>query len=600
MPSGSSGAPPRWSLQEIYPGFDSREYLAAVEALGPLLDDLRTTLSSRIPTPAVPWLKRLLALYNEVSDRYEELFAFAYTQFSVNTRDERAQKEMNRLERAGLPLKSAKVQLRSALLAAEREAPGALLQAAESDPELSEFRFFLAEQLALAEKQMTPAEENLAADLSRSGGDAWGRLHEAVSSSLQAVWDEESGEKKTAVELRMLAFDPERSIRARAFERELEAWRSVETPLAFALNGVKGFSVTLNARRSYATTLDRSIVQSRISRQSLDALIGVMRESLPQFRGYLRAKARALRVDRLAFYDLFAPVGPGTGAWPFDEARKLITDEFSSFSRGMGDLSRRAFAEKWIDALSREGKVGGAYCISFPLSKASRVLCNYNGTFDDLTTVAHELGHAYHHEVLKEAPAVHRDYPMTLAETASIFAENIIFTRAVDRALPEQRISILDGYLQSATQVIVDILSRFLFEEAVLERRPDGELSPRELCELMVDAQKETYGDALDGEKLHPYMWAVKGHYYSQDLAFYNFPYAFGQLFGLALFGLSRSEGEAFPERYRRLLAQTGRTSAVELTRGLGFDIERPEFWRRGMAMIGERIDQFAALAEAT
>ncbi|MFW6208716.1 MAG: M3 family oligoendopeptidase, partial [Spirochaetota bacterium] len=454
-------------------------------------------------------------------------------------------------------------------------------------------RYFLDEQLFFQQHQMSVVEESLAADLMRSGGSAWSRLFQSVSSTASAEW---SGGRKTVTELRGLAFAADREVRRTAWQKELEAVEQVELPLAAALNGVKGFTVSLNRRRGYASALEKSVQQARISQTTLDALIGVMEEALPVFRDYLKGKARLLGLDRLAFYDLFAPVGGEMSTWTYAAARDFILDYFRSFSSELADFAAEAFAQGWIDARPRSGKVGGAYCISLPVSGETRILCNFSGNFGDVKTIAHELGHAYHHHVLRDAPQVFRQYPMTLAETASIFAESVVIDGALKGAEAAQKLPIVEKLLQDSTQVIVDILSRFKFEREVLNRRESGELAPEELKQLMLQAQRETYGDALNEEELHPYMWAVKPHYYRPELAFYNFPYAFGHLFGLGLYSRYQQEGQAFLPVYRDLLQQTGRNSAVEVTASAGFDIESPEFWRAGIDTIKGRVQEFLAL----
>jgi oligoendopeptidase F len=223
-------------------------------------------------------------------------------------------------------------------------------------------------------------------------------------------------------------------------------------------------------------------------------------------------------------------------------------------------------------------------------------MCNYDGSFSSVTTVAHELGHAWHHECIKDSPYALTKYPMTLAETASIFAETIVSEAALAAAGPAERRFLLEMHLQDGCQVIVDILSRFYFEKAVFEARKKGELSPERLCGLMLDAQERTYGEGLDPAKRHPYMWAVKGHYYIPSLAYYNFPYAFGQLFGLGLYARYREEGPTFADTYRRLLGDTGSASAVEVTRRAGFDIETPTFWAKGLDVFAAQAEEFESL----
>ncbi len=403
------------------------------------------------------------------------------------------------------------------------------------------------------------------------------------------------------MELRSLAMHKDRAVRQKAYEKELEAWKSMEIPLAAALNGVKGFAAILDERRHYKSSLERAAFLSRISRRTLDALTGVMEKNLPLFRRYLKAKAKLLGVKRCAFYDLYAPVGATEKEWSFTDARKFIVEQFNTFSTELGDFAEAAFRQGWIDARPRKGKVGGAFCAFMPLAGESRILANFDGSFDSVSTLAHELGHAYHGSVIKDLPALHQDYPMTLAETASIFCETVVFNRALEGVENDgERIGVLELFLQGATAVIVDILSRFRFEKAVFERRKSGELSPAEFSDLMIQAQIDTYGDGLDKKQLHKYMWAVKGHYYSADLSFHNYPYAFGQLLGLALYANYAAEPQGFPNRYKKLLQSTGRASATEVTREAGFDIESAEFWQSGIDVIARRVKEFIRLVAGT
>jgi pepF/M3 family oligoendopeptidase len=326
-----------------------------------------------------------------------------------------------------------------------------------------------------------------------------------------------------------------------------------------------------------------------------------MTDSLPLFRRYYKAKARLLGLPRLAFFDIFAPLeNQRVKKWSFPQAAAFIQEKFSAFAEEYGDFAARAFRKGWIDADIREGKTGGAYCTSIPSRGESRILANFDGTFSSVTTLAHELGHAYHFDVLKEAAAVNRDYPMTLAETASIFSETLIMEEALKTASPAERLPLLENFLQDTGQVIVDILSRFLFEKALIEKRRRGDVPADELCGMMIQAQKDTYGGALEEEFLHPYMWAAKGHYYRQDLGFYNFPYAFGQLFGLGLYARYEKDGKTFFREYRKILEATGTNSAEAVAGAAGFAIEKKDFWQTGIDRIARYIYQFEKTGEKT
>jgi oligoendopeptidase F len=362
---------------------------------------------------------------------------------------------------------------------------------------------------------------------------------------------------------------------------------------------VKGTTATLNSRRGWRSTLERSTRQNRLSDTTLTTLLSEMRRALPLFRRYLLAKAKYLGLPRLSFYDLFAPAGDSGPHWTFDAAVAYIEEKLGEFDEELGSFVRTARDHRWIDAQPRSAKVGGAYSIDFPLARESRILANFDGSYDGVSTLAHELGHAWHSHLIFDLPPSQRQYPMTLAETASIFNETLLFYRTLEETeTVPRRLYILEQFLQNATQIIVDILSRFEFESTVMERRTDRELPAAELCEAMLAAQKATYGDALNPEELHPYMWAGKGPYYRADLAFYNFPYAFGELFGLGLYGQFEENPGEFRLRYRALLRETGRNQAAAVAAGVGFDIESPGFWRGAVDRIEGMVREFETAAQ--
>jgi oligoendopeptidase F len=591
---------PAWDLGPIYPSFESAEYARDKSRLADLSAELLAHLGAVAgPGDLGEWLARALELEDSAGSLHETLHAYAYAVFSTDTASAAATAQINAIEELGLGLKRADVAFRNAL-ASRRSEVEALIGGPAADPRLAPFAFHIREELFWQSRQMAPELEELAADLQRSGGDAWGRLQESVTSAAGAAWNS-AGERRTLVELRNLAYHADRSVREKAYRLELEICESAKIPVAAALNGVKGCSVSLSARRGWEGSLDKSAAQARMTRAALDSLILAMEESLPSWRRYLGAKARLLGLGRCAFYDLFAPLSGDLGGFTFARARDFIVDKLSSFDPAMGEFASRAFSSSWIDARPRAGKIGGAYCVDFPGAKASRVLCNFDGSFNSVTTLAHELGHAWHAEVVRGLPYVYTQYPMTLAETASIFSETLVFEGELASATAEgseaRRAALLEQRLQDACQVIVDILSRFYFEVSVFERRAKAELPPEELCELMLDAQRKTYGDGLDPDRLHPYMWLVKGHYYSADLAFYNFPYAFGQLFGAGLYARYEAEGRPFAATYRGMLEDTGRASSVEVAAKAGFDIEKPDFWREGLGLFARQAAELEAIA---
>jgi pepF/M3 family oligoendopeptidase len=467
----------------------------------------------------------------------------------------------------------------------------------ERSPLAAEHDFPLRQLHVAARHLMSEEAEALAAELNPSSGASWAKLHDSLTSQITARVEVEGREQTLPMSaIRNLAMDPDRDLRHRAWQAELSAWETHALPIAAALNGVKGQVLTLGARRNWADPLDESLFWSAIDRDILDVMVAEARAAFPEFRRYLRLKARLLGISELAWYDLFAPVGNAGRTWTWPEATAFIEDQFGAFSDRLRGLARRAFVEHWVDAGPRPGKVGGAYCI-WLLGDESRILANYAPGYDGVTTLAHELGHAYHN--LNEAglTPLQRRTPMILAETASTFCETLIKEAALVDAEPGERIYILEQSAQGACQTVVDILGRFDFEQALFADRRERELSTGELNRLMLTAQAATYGDALAKEERHPYMWAVKGHYYSPELSYYNYPYLFGLLFGLGLYATYREQPESFPDRYDALLASTGRASAAELAARFGIDLRDREFWRSSLAVIRDDIDRLDELA---
>jgi pepF/M3 family oligoendopeptidase len=395
--------------------------------------------------------------------------------------------------------------------------------------------------------------------------------------------------------VRNLASDPQREVRRRAYEAEIAAWRSAAVPLAAALNSIKGATNLLSKRRQWDSPLEAALFENNIDRQTLEAMMAAAHESFPDFRRYLRAKAHALGLPVLAWYDIAAPLGSGERAWGFDEGAQFIVEQFGTYSPKLRALAERAFGQRWIDAEPRLGKRDGAFCMSLRQGE-SRVLTNFKPAFGGVSTVAHELGHAYHNLNLAPRTMLQRQTPMTLAETASIFCQTLVNQAALRQAEAQEQILILEGALQNACQVVVDIASRFLFEQRVFEKRQQRELSIDEFNDLMLQAQRETYGDGVDPDVLHPYMWAVKPHYYSST--FYNYPYMFGLLFGLGLYARYQDDPQGFKASYDDLLSSTGLGNTAELAARFGIDTRAPDFWRSSLDVIRADIARFASLVD--
>ena len=396
-----------------------------------------------------------------------------------------------------------------------------------------------------------------------------------------------------------MAYDPNSELRRKAYFAEIESYKKVEEGVAAALNGIKGEVLTVCDLRGYKSPFDMTLVNSRMDEESLDAMLEAMKESMPLFRKYLRRKGELLGYKNgLPFYEMYAPVSEAEMKFTYEEAAKYVVKNFRTFSDNLGDFAQKAIDNNWIDVEPKEGKVGGAFCAELHFIGESRFLLNYGDQFGDVVTMAHELGHGFHGECLKNETILNSDYPMPIAETASTFCETIIKKAAIKEADKDEALAILEAEICDCTQVIVDIYSRFLFEKSVFEARKESALTVEQIKELMLKAQREAYGDGLDPEYLHPYMWAWKPHYYDADYNYYNFPYAFGLLFAKGLYAEYLNKGDSFTSEYERLLSITGKNKIADITKEVGIDIHNKEFWRNSLKTIEEDIEKFIELSK--
>jgi pepF/M3 family oligoendopeptidase len=598
---------PHWDVSNVYPGLESEAFERATEDAGEQLDGLDAYLEAAeirrggpVPTGAEAlastiggYLERMNGAARLVSTLRGYVFSFVSTD-SYNTD---ARRLMSVLEPMLVRLQKQEVLFKGWMGTVAEEAE-VLDAALAMDGPAAAHAFYLREAAEQSRYLMSTEEESLAAELSLSGANAWSKLQGIVASQLKVPFERDGKIQDLPITVvQNLRHDGDEAVRRRAYEAEMAAWESVEEPLAACLNGVKGAVVTLNSRRGREDALHDPLDQSRIDRQTLDAMLSAMADSFPAFRSYLQAKAHRLGKEALPWWDLFAPVVSSEAHFDFGQTRDFIIERFGAFSERLATFARQAFDQNWIDAEPRDGKRGGAFCMVLPAVDESRVLCNFDGTLSQVLTIAHELGHAYHNECQVGKTVLQRQTPMTMAETASIFCETIVTDALLAQASdPEEELTILEILLIDATQVVVDIYSRYLFEKEVFERRAGVELSAQEFCEIMVRAQRETYGQGLDGHYLNPYMWAWKPHYYRPALSFYNYPYAFGLLFGLGLYAIYQDRGKAFLGEYDQLLRSTGEASAADLAAGFGIDIRQRDFWEGSLELLKKRIERYRAL----
>ena len=580
-----------WDLTKLYPDFDSPEFARDVDDLKALsdrlLDDVR---AMRVDAEA---LEGVIRAYQRVMALAVNTHTYAQLTLAADANCAPAMNAVVRLK----PILNRLSEIRSAL-SARLAGAGSLDDIIAASPLLREHAYLLRTLQRDAAHVIDPALEPVALRMQLTGGAAWEQLRDQLDGNHTVAYT--LGGKTTRMPLsavRGMAYSPDAATRKAAYEAELAAYPKIEIPMAACLNGIKGEALTMIGLKRYASVLDMSLDEARMDRATLDALTQAMWESLPMFRRYFRLKARLLGYEGgLKFYDLFAPVGSMAANYTPEDARAILVRELGAFSPRMADMIDRAYDGRWIDMYPREGKTGGAFCEGVHPLGISYVLTNFDGSYASVSTLAHELGHAYQNECMRQESILLADCPMPLAETASIFNETLLAQRMLQTADRDARIAMLDQQLSDAAQVIVDILSRFLFEAEVIKRREEGAPTAAELCAIMTDAQKKTYGDGLDPECLHPYMWACKSHYYSPDIHFYNFPYAFGQLFAVGVYRLYLKRGADFLPVYEGLLRDAGKGDVRDVAASVGIDVANVRFWRDSIGFFADMLAELEAM----
>jgi pepF/M3 family oligoendopeptidase len=594
---------PRWETSNIYSSLEGEDYRAAVVELQSMLDALesyfdvheirRVDATQQPDTTLAITLEEALELVNVWARLSGTLNSFVYALVSTNSYDTLAARELSKLEMLGTRGQKLRVRLQGWIGSLAPRWP----QWLAARPKLASHAFFLRDSAHQSRFLMSEELENLAAELVLDAGVAFGKLQGNVTSQLKVPLARDGKTEVLPITVvRNQWFDADAEVRERAYRVELEGWESIRTTVAACLNGVKGTALTLARRRGRPSVLAAALDDNHIDSGTLDAMLSSIRDALPMFRRYLQAKARKLGLPRLRWWDIFAPLGSTHKKFTWAEARDFIVEKFSTFSPDLGQYAAHAFDHRWIDAEPRDGKRGGAFCMEVLGIEESRILANFDGSFEQVSTLAHELGHGYHNHCQKGLAPLLRGAPSTLAETASIFCETLVAESALDVASSTEQLAILETQLCGATQVCLDISSRFQFESAVFEHRAQSELSAEDFSQMMLHAQSDTYAEAVDPNTYHRYMWLWKPHYYAYEHNFYNFPYAFGHLFALGLYAVFRQEGASFVPRYQDLLRATGQEYAAPLAARFGIDITRPEFWRGSLRIIERQLERFEPL----
>ena len=586
-----------WSLKELYTSFNSEEFLEDMECLTEVIDEINkwTEIIVKDTDCAKVKLEGYVERFSVLADLITKIGSFIELSISVNTKDDEALKYSDILEKKLTKIVEAETKLNKWISSIEN-----IDEVIKDSILLKDHEFILKEVVEKSKYLLTDREEAIIANMQNTGSNAWGKLKDNLISTHKVEINEDGKIKEYPLTVVLnMAYDKDEKVRKRAYEAEIASYTKIEEGVAAALNGIKGEVLTICEFRGYKSPLEQTLINSRMDEESLNVMLEAMKESMPKFREYLKRKAEILgHKNGLPFYDMYAPIVESDMEFDYEKGKKFVVDKFRTFSDNLANFAQKAINNNWIDVMPKEGKVGGAFCAGIHYLGESRILLNYGNSFSDVVTMAHELGHGFHGECLKDESVLNTEYPMPIAETASTFCETIVKKAAIKEADKITALAILESEISDCNQVIVDIYSRFLFEKSLFEARKESALTVDQIKKLMLDAQREAYGDGLDPEYLHPYMWTWKPHYYYANSNFYNFPYAFGLLFAKGLYAEYLKKGSEFSSEYENLLSITGKHNIADITKEVGIDIHNKEFWKSSLRTIEEDIDKFMELSK--
>lgn len=580
-----------YNLDILYKGFDDPKFNQDFDTFTTICNEMNTYSEQLSVSNQKECVKKIINLSEKLVAISSDLTKFISLKSAINTADKEA-----------INYNDKWIQLISSIAKTETQFDKYIMNCTdlekfiEEDELLKQYKYYLLNIKKNGKYLLDDNVEEAISKMNMNAGLAWEKQWEYLTSSLEVEMD---GTSYTLAAIRNFAYDPDPTIRKKAFEAELKGYDKIKDSIAFSLNSIKGQVNTLCEMRGYKNALEQTLVSSDMKKETLDAMFEAMKEYMPKFRQYLKRKAKLLgHQNGLPFYDLFAVIAKDDKKYSLDEAKEYLVTNFQKFSSELAEMVAKAFDEEWIDFYPRKGKVGGAFCSNLPKYNQSRILTNYDGYFGDIVTLAHELGHAFHGQQIATHLPLNRSYCMPVAETASTFNENLIMNTAIKEATKETKIALMENQLQDTTQIILDIYARYLFESEVFERRKNEFLFADQLEDIMLRAQKEAYGDGLDQNLLHPYMWVCKSHYYSSDLSFYNFPYAFGGLFARGLYALYQEQKESFLPKYKEMLYATTIASVEDCAKVMNIDLTDKSFWEKSLASYCEVVDAFLEATE--
>lgn len=596
-----------WDLDSLFEGgIDSTELSARLILLDDQIKDYARLVGkwdTERDTPDFLFLDSILALQELVSNGFGQTISFVNAIQSADVNNKKAGTMLASLYSKSTDFENANV-IFTKKLTSMSEASWNHLKEAQTTQRQG-VMFVLNETRERGKRLLSENEENIINQLSTDGFNAWSTHYDTLVSQISIPFTEKDGTEvhlSAGQAFNKMTGDADSNVRAELFEKWEQAWSEKAPLFADTLNHLDGFRLTANKLHGITNHLQIPLEYNRMKEETLNAMWGAISDNKQPFVDFLERKAKLFGKEKMEWQDQDAPIILGDfkeKRYTFDEAADFIVENFRNFSPKMADFAQMAFDKSWIEAEDRPGKRPGGYCTSLPENKESRIFMTYGESINEVSTLAHELGHAYHSHVMWDLPAMSQDYAMNVAETASTFAELIVADATLKQATTnEEKINLIDVKMQNAIAMFMNIHTRFIFENNLHEARKENVLTDEEITELMLAAQKESYCDSLGS--YHPHFWASKLHFFIDDVPFYNFPYTFGYLFSLGIYAHAQKQGASFEDEYIALLQDTASMTTEELAKKhLGIDLTKPDFWQDGINIIKKDVEEFLTITES-
>ncbi|MGX7023972.1 M3 family oligoendopeptidase [Vagococcus hydrophili] len=595
-----------WDLDSLFKGgVDSPELAARLTLLDQQILDYTASINNwsvEDDAPEFADFTNIITIQEAVTNGFGQTISFVNAIQSADVTNKKAGTMLASLYNKSTDFENANVILTKKLTAMSDELWAKLEKVAVLKKQ--GVAFILNETREHGKRLLSENEENIINQLSTDGFNAWSTHYDTLVTQITIPFTEKDGTEvmlSAGQAFNKMMGDADSAVRAELFEKWEKAWSEKAPLFADTLNHLDGFRLKANELHGITNHLQVPLEYNRMKEETLNAMWGAISNNKQPFVDFLTRKAQLLGKEKMEWQDQDAPIILGEfeeKRYTFDEAAEFIVENFNKFSPKMADFAQVAFDKSWIEAEDRPGKRPGGYCTSLPENKESRIFMTYGESINEVSTLAHELGHAYHSHVMWDLPVMSQDYAMNVAETASTFAELIVADATLKQAKTnEEKINLIDVKMQNAIAMFMNIHTRFIFENNLHKARKKNVLTDEEMTELMLDAQKESYCDSLSS--YHPHFWASKLHFFIDDVPFYNFPYTFGYLFSLGIYAHAQKQGSSFEDEYISLLRDTASMTTEELAqKHLGVDLTKPDFWQDGIDIIKKDIEEFMTITE--